>query len=209
MPATAWTVLGMLAFGEGLSGYDLKSWADRSLNYFYWSPSFSQVYSELKKLEGHGLVESSQEEGEARGRRVYTITPAGISAVRAWSQNAELDKPVLKHPPMVRLWLGHLNEPERLKEMVRAHIAECESKRDSAREYAESVAKEPAWAFAAVAMRWSARYYEAERALAEELIGEIEEAAAILSGIPAAVDGGVAQQLEPGLWSRHRDGTGN
>ena len=40
----------MLAFGEEVSGYDIKKWADWSVGYFYWSPSFSQVYSELKRL---------------------------------------------------------------------------------------------------------------------------------------------------------------
>lgn len=207
MPSTAWTVLGMLSFGEGLSGYDLKTWADWSLNYFYWSPSFSQVYAELKKLEGRGLVESTQDEDEPRGRRVYVITPAGVDALRAWSRNAELDKPVLKQPAIVRVWLGHLNEPERLKEMVRAHIAECEVKRDTAAMHGVGMAKEPSRIYAALAMSWSARYYDAERIIAEQILGEIDEAAAIMATVPEPADGSLPVPIDTRRWKEFRDST--
>ncbi|GAA2882703.1 hypothetical protein [Streptomyces mexicanus] len=33
LPASSWAVLGLLSFGEELSGYDLKKWADRSLRF--------------------------------------------------------------------------------------------------------------------------------------------------------------------------------
>ena len=52
--ATSWAVLGLLSFGEELSGYDLKKWADWSLRFFYWAPSYSQIYGELRKLEEIG-----------------------------------------------------------------------------------------------------------------------------------------------------------
>ncbi len=66
LPATSWAVLGMLTFGEELSGSDLKSWADWSIGFYYWSPSVSQVYTELKKLETLGFV-SSREVSESGG----------------------------------------------------------------------------------------------------------------------------------------------
>lgn len=44
----------MLTFEEELTGNDLKKWADWSVGFFYWSPSISQVYAELKKLEESG-----------------------------------------------------------------------------------------------------------------------------------------------------------
>ena len=56
LPATSWAVLGMLTFGEELTGNDLKKWADWSVGFFYWSPSISQVYAELKKLESIGMT---------------------------------------------------------------------------------------------------------------------------------------------------------
>lgn len=209
MPANAWTVLGMLAFGEGLSGYDLKTWADWSLNYFYWSPSFSQVYSELKKLEVHGYVESELDaETDARGRRVYTITSAGTDALRAWARHAEVDQPVLKHPMVVRMWLGHLNEPDRLKEMVREHIAYSEKMRDGAALRAQQTAMEPTREFASMAMRWSERYYQAERDLAVQMLADIDSVAARVAAAPKVDDGSnLPAPIDPGRWKRYRDGT--
>jgi len=45
VPATGYAVLGLLSFGEALSGYDLKQWADHSLRYFFWSPAQSAIYT--------------------------------------------------------------------------------------------------------------------------------------------------------------------
>lgn len=116
LPATSWAVLGMLTFGEELTGNDLKKWADWSVGFFYWSPSISQVYAELKKLESIGFVESRVvSEPGVRGKRLYSITQSGTDAVRTWSREAPVEVPVLKHGVMLRLWMGHLNEPERLK----------------------------------------------------------------------------------------------
>ena len=60
--ATSWAVLGLLSFDEELSGYDVKKWADWSLRFFYWAPSYSQIYGELHKLEELGLVVSTTHE---------------------------------------------------------------------------------------------------------------------------------------------------
>lgn len=208
MPANAWTVLGMLAFGEGLSGYDLKTWADWSLNYFYWSPSFSQVYSELKKLEGHGFVVSAIDpERDARNRRVYTITESGTAALGAWAREAEVDTPVLKHPMMVRMWLGHLNDPPRLKEMVREHIAYAEEMRDGAAIRAQQTSELPTWEFASMTMRWSARYYQAERDLAVQLLADIDEVSARFESTSKLAGGDLPVPIDPGRWKRYRDRT--
>ena len=55
LPNTSYTVLGVLTLGKELSGYDIRQWA-QGMNHFYTSPAQSQVYSELKRLEGHGYV---------------------------------------------------------------------------------------------------------------------------------------------------------
>ena len=82
LAATSWALLGMLSYEEEVSGYDLKKWTDWSVDLYYWSPSYSQIYTELKKLEGLGLVTSRVEHDEGtRSRRLYKITPAGLAAV--------------------------------------------------------------------------------------------------------------------------------
>lgn len=179
LPATSWAVLGMLTLGTELSGYDLKKWADLSIGYFYWSPSVSQVYAELKKLEKLGLVESEvvATPGE-RGRRIYRITAPGTRAVRNWSRDAQVEQPVLKHGLMLRMWMGHLNEPEQLKALVRSHIDNMESRCERVMLHRDHAARDPAWAFATMSLTWAERYFRAEVDLARQMIDDIDSAAA-------------------------------
>ncbi|MFD3323806.1 helix-turn-helix transcriptional regulator [Streptomyces sp. NPDC058701] len=180
LPATSWAVLGLLSFGEELSGYDLKKWSDRSLKFFYWSPSFSQIYSELKRLEGAGYASSrlvAQETG-TRDKRVYRITGDGMAAVREWAREAAVDPPVLKHGPMLRLWLGHLLEPAQMREVLVRHQEFAEDMRLRAVADAQSAQGEPAWAYPALTLKWAERYYASERDLAAAMLDDIEAAAA-------------------------------
>ncbi|MDG3011894.1 PadR family transcriptional regulator [Rhodococcus sp. D2-41] len=190
----------MLSFGEALTGNDLRKWAGNSISYFYWSPSVSQIYSELKKLESLELVSSqSVSEPGSRSKRVYEITPAGVVAVRSWANNAPVELPVLKHGVMLRLWLGHLCEPERLKEMVRAHIDNLVEIRDRARRQAQRSVDEPAWAYPTLSLRWSERYFQAEIDLANALLADIDESAAIVGGVEHT-ESGLPVPVHLGSW---------
>jgi DNA-binding PadR family transcriptional regulator len=177
LPATSWAVLGLLSFGEELSGYDLKKWSDRSLRFFYWSPSFSQIYSELKRLEKAGFASSrmvTQDTG-TRDKRVYRITDAGMDAVRTWAREAPVDPPVLKHGPMLRLWLGHLLGPEQMREVLAQHREFAEKMRQRALADVEDAKGEPAWVYPALTLKWAERYYACERDLADAMLSDIEE----------------------------------
>ncbi|ARE76975.1 helix-turn-helix transcriptional regulator [Streptomyces sp. NPDC059558] len=180
LPATSWAVLGLLSFGEELSGYDLKKWSDRSLRFFYWSPSFSQIYSELKRLEKAGYASSrmvAQDTG-TRDKRVYRITDEGMTAVRQWAREAPVDPPVLKHGPMLRLWLGHLLEPEQMREVLAQHQEFAERMRRRAVADAEAAQEESAWAYPTLTLRWAERYYASERDLAAAMLDDIDALAA-------------------------------
>ncbi|MFD3944518.1 helix-turn-helix transcriptional regulator [Streptomyces sp. NPDC058579] len=176
-PATSWAVLGLLSFGKELSGYDLKKWSDWSLRFFYWSPSFSQIYSELKRLEKAGYATSrtvAQETG-SRDKRVYRITDEGMAAVRTWARTAPVDPPVLKHGPMLRLWLGHLLEPEQQREVLARHREFAETMRLRAEADVEGAKVEEAWAYPTLTLKWAERYYASERDLADAMLADIEE----------------------------------
>ncbi|WP_327282942.1 MULTISPECIES: PadR family transcriptional regulator [unclassified Streptomyces] len=183
LPATSWAVLGLLSFGEELSGYDLKKWSDRSLRFFYWSPSFSQIYSELKRLEKAGYASSrlvAQETG-TRDKRVYRITGDGMAAVREWARETPVDPPVLKHGPMLRLWLGHLLEPEQMRELLDRQQAFAEEMRLRAVADAQGAQDEPARAYPTLTLKWAERYYASERDLAAAMLDDVaalEDAAA-------------------------------
>lgn len=176
LPATSWAVLGMLSFERELSGYDIKKWADSSLKLFYWSPSFSQIYGELKRLEKHGYVTSrTVMQDDVRGKRVYTLTDTGREAVRFWARTAPVEVPVLKHGVLLRVWLGHLTEPERLREIVAEHRDNSERRRAEAERDATAARDETAWAYPEIALKWAERYQAAERDLAEQILEDIDE----------------------------------
>ncbi|MGB3303142.1 PadR family transcriptional regulator [Gordonia sp. (in: high G+C Gram-positive bacteria)] len=201
LPATSWAVLGMLTLGEGLTGYDLKKWADWSIGYFYWSPSVSQIYAELKKLEKAGFVTSEvvSEPGE-RGRRVYQITEAGTRAARNWSRDAPVEQPVLKHGLMLRLWMGHLNDPEHLKQLVRTHIANLEDLCDQTVRRGKLASNEPAWAYTVMSLEWSQKYFQNEIDLAHDLLTQIDRATEIYAEADPVDRFGNPVLREQGVW---------
>jgi DNA-binding PadR family transcriptional regulator len=176
---TAWAVLGLLSFGRELSGYELRKWADASVRFFYGSPAMSQIYRELRRLEALGYATSRPAPPEEpRRKRLYRITPAGEDALRTWLRDAPLEPPVLRHPAALRVWLGHLSDPETLRRTVDAHRAfavETLAQVSRARDIAEH---EPEWTYPAVIERWGERYWAAERDAADALLADLERLAA-------------------------------
>ncbi|WP_405783459.1 PadR family transcriptional regulator [Streptomyces sp. NBC_00859] len=177
LPATSWAVLGLLSFGEELSGYDLKKWSDWSLRFFYWSPSFSQIYGELKRLDKVGYVTSrmvAQETGN-RDKRVYSITDDGMAAVRTWAREAPVEPPVLKHGVMLRIWLGHLLESQQMRDVLGTHREYAEKMRQRAEVDIAGARGEEAWAYPTLTLKWAERYYASERDLADSMLADLEE----------------------------------
>lgn len=182
MPATAWTVLGLLSFGRDLSGYDLKKWADNSLRFFYWSPAASQIYAELRRLEKVGYATSTvARQDDLRNKRVYSITDEGRAALRRWLHEPA-EPVVLKHPTMLRAWLGHLEGRDALTKVLDAHRADLTEQLDAARHASEHAADDPAWgAYPAAVTRWAVRRLESELDLLDELERDLTRAAATTS----------------------------
>ncbi len=175
---TSWAVLGLLSFGSELSGYDLKKWADWSLRFFYWAPSYSQIYSELRKLEEHGFATSHVvNTDDVRGKRMYSITAEGTQAVARWANESAVEPAVLKHGVMLRMWLGHLGEPDKLRAMLLEHREQSEKMRVRAVADAEGAAHEPGWAYPEMVLRWSEKYYESERDRADWMLDDLQHLA--------------------------------
>jgi DNA-binding PadR family transcriptional regulator len=176
--ATSWAVLGLLSFDEELSGYDMKKWADWSLRFFYWAPSYSQVYGELHKLEELGLVTSRiVDKNDVRGKRLYRITPEGERAVTAWANESPADPAVLKHGVMLRMWLGHTADPDRLREVLVSHREQSERMRVRAVADIEGAKSNPNWAYPEVVLKWSAQYYADECARADTMLADLDRLA--------------------------------
>ncbi|MGA4847425.1 PadR family transcriptional regulator [Streptomyces sp. G5(2025)] len=177
LPPTAWAVLGLLSFPGERTGYELKKWADASLRFFYWSPALSQIYAELRRLEALGYA-TSRRSGpeEPRAKRSYAITEEGRAALASWAESGQdAGPPVLKHPLLLRVWLGHLTAPDHLRALVAEHIARTRGELKEVRDaLARADGAREAWSHPRVALRWSERRLESEVELAEAMLDDLK-----------------------------------
>ena len=174
--ATPNAVLGLLSFGQELSGYDLKKWADHSLRFFFWSPAISQIYSELRRLESLGYVTSRVvAKDDTRSRRLYRITEEGRAWLAHWLVSEPADVPVLKHPTILRVWLGHLMEPAALRQAVTEHRSRVEAQLGEVRDDRQVVAGNESMAYAELVIRWAERYYSAELDNTNRLLDDLDQ----------------------------------
>jgi DNA-binding PadR family transcriptional regulator len=180
----------MLSGRDELSGYDIKKWANWVIRFFYQSPAHSQIYSELRKLERLGLVTSRVDhDGGIRSRRLYKITDSGLAAITTWTNEAPYDPPTLKHSVLMRVAIGHLSQPGKLRELLQEHISYCDKMLREAAIEARGTKEQPAWAYASVALKWAERYYASERELALTLVKDLDEAEAAFARAVESSDG--------------------
>lgn len=174
LPVTSYALLGLLTFGDELTGYELKQRADMTLRFYWVSPAMSQVYSELRRLTEHGLVER---QGEGRGT-TYRISEAGRRDLARWMKETPVGFPVLKHPVALRLLLGHLVDPDDTLTMLLGHLDALTEEVSALREVRESLrgADHDGGVFRhpALVADWGLDYLEAERSIVAELVRRVE-----------------------------------
>lgn len=85
LSSTSSAILGLLA-ERPMSGYDMKRMADHSVRHF-WAISYGQIYPELKRLVGAGLVEVEAAPRGTRERHVYRLTDEGRQRLQDWLAN--------------------------------------------------------------------------------------------------------------------------
>jgi DNA-binding PadR family transcriptional regulator len=171
--ATGYALLGLLSFGSELSGYELKQWADGSLRFFWAAPAMSQVYRELERLAEVGHVEQrSVVRDGTRSTKVYRLAPSGEAVVRAWLAETP-EPPVLKHPIALRVFFGHLLEPDDLRRAVEAHRDWCGQVLRDLDAIREHLGGDPTWRNAALVAEWGIEYYRGDL----EAVDRVERAA--------------------------------
>jgi DNA-binding PadR family transcriptional regulator len=178
LPATAYAVLGLLSFGRELSGYDIKKWADASLRHFYWAPAMSHIYRELQRLEQLGFVEGNEAPQDGlRNKRMYRITPSGREAVTTWLVESPAEAPMLKHPAALRVWLGHLVEPDDLSRLLSAHVDRLRDELADIDASINGVRDDDAMRYPAAVLQWAKSIYEADLAASQTLQQSMQRAA--------------------------------
>lgn len=174
LSTTSYALLGLLAFDDatlsgGLTGYELKQRADRTLRFYWVSPAMSQIYTALGKLHRHGRVETLENKPGRPTTRRYRITATGRAALDLWLTTSDVKFPVLKHPVALRLLLGRLMQPADIDAMLGAYVDALADRRNELQAVRNLLADDPEVRFPAMVADWGLAYYDAEAAIVADL----------------------------------------
>jgi DNA-binding PadR family transcriptional regulator len=100
----SYEILGLVG-RRGAGAHDLLRLARRG-RMLAWAGE-SQYYVEPKRLAKLGYLEARREPGRTRERTVYTLTEAGLEALREWARSPVRFTP-LKSEPLLRMLICDL-----------------------------------------------------------------------------------------------------
>jgi DNA-binding PadR family transcriptional regulator len=188
LPVTSYALLGLLTFGDELTGYELKQRADATLRFYWVSPAMSQVYSELARLTEHGLVltrsrrsgnQGRSDGAETSGSTTYRLSAKGRRALETWMRGSEPGFSVLKHPVALRLLLGHVVDPGTTIAMLEAHVEALDTEREALVQVREGLrgrdAPGQAFRHPSLVADWGLDYFDNERRIVTTLIERLHE----------------------------------
>ena len=179
IPVTGYAILGLLTFGDELTGYEVKQRADFTLRFYWVSPAMSQIYTELRRLTEHGLVTADARPDGGREVTTYAITAAGQGALREWMDTTPAGFPVLKHTVLLRLLVGHVTEPEQTRRMLHDYVAELDQALADLAGVREALrgSDQPGepFRFPALVADWGLDYFAAETRHARRALASLDE----------------------------------
>jgi PadR family transcriptional regulator AphA len=127
----SYEILGLVG-SQGAGPHDLRGMVRRG-RMLDWAGE-SQYYAEPKRLARLGYLEARKEPGKTRQRTVYTLTPKGLEAVRAYGRTPVRFTP-LKSEPLLRLLIADLVGEKVTRESMatlRDDLAELQARVDDA-----------------------------------------------------------------------------
>lgn len=117
-------LLALLRVGP-MSGYELKKQFSLSVGHVWHAPD-SQIYPELRKMAGEGLIEAEEQTRGERGlRRLYHVTPAGERAFLDWI-NSPLDYQRVRDPAHLKAAYLESAEPAAARAFLARHLEQWE-----------------------------------------------------------------------------------
>ena len=100
------------------SGYEIKQLVD-SATRFFWAASYGQIYPELRRLEQRGLISGQKEPRGGRQRVVYSLTPAGRTALEEWLRSPDAAYE-LRDERLLKLFFADALGPEATLDLLQA-----------------------------------------------------------------------------------------
>lgn len=117
-------ILGMLSW-KSMTGYEMKHLIENSSS-MYWSGNNNQIYKALVQLLNAGLVTNVVEQQESLpAKKIYTVTPEGLAALRAWILS-QPEAPDVKKSFLIQLSWADLLTDEELAQIVDQYEKEVE-----------------------------------------------------------------------------------
>lgn len=174
LSTTSYALLGLLVFDSetsehGLTGYEMKQRADRTLRFYWVSPAMSQIYSELDRLSRNGFVEGVDDNSGKRTTRRFRITAEGRESLTTWLHTSEHEFPILKHPIALRLMMGNLMGPGEVEAMLDGYVEALAARRRELEGVREVLGDNEALAYPARVADWGLAYYDSEVEIVEKL----------------------------------------
>jgi len=109
------------------TGYEIANEFDRGLG-FFWKSSHQQIYKELGKLAGDGLVSYKQvHQKDKPSKKVYQLTGDGKQDLIEWL-GSQTELPPIKDPLLIKLFAGYLVSPNKLLQELNRHQKMTEEK---------------------------------------------------------------------------------
>lgn len=174
LSTTSYALLGLLVFDSetsehGLTGYEIKQRADRTLRFYWVSPAMSQIYTEVDRLRRNGFVEADDDTSGKRSTRRFRITPKGREALTTWLHTSQHEFPILKHPIALRLMMGSFMGPGEVEAMLDGYVQAVAARRKELEGVRELLGDKEAVAYPARVADWGLAYYDAEVEIVEKL----------------------------------------
>ncbi|MFF0061657.1 PadR family transcriptional regulator [Streptomyces sp. NPDC005279] len=114
-------VMAALLQGEA-SGYDLAKGFDASIANF-WMATPQQLYRELERMEGDGLITARVVEQERRpNKRLFSLTEAGFEAVRAYTAEPPGKPTAIRDELMVKVQSVDAGDIEAVRSAIAEHM---------------------------------------------------------------------------------------
>lgn len=138
--STGHVILGILAVGGDLSGYEIRQWIVQAIG-FFWSESFGQIYPELQRLSKARLIKALPGEGEGREVKRYRITPAGRSELERWLQlPPQAERP--RNELLLKVFFGSVSGAPGIRAFLESAVAAQTARRQGIAAAEELVVRE-------------------------------------------------------------------
>lgn len=137
-----YAILGILSICP-MSGYQIKSWVDDGIGYF-WDLDYKQIYPTLKKLVEANLATFEKSKSGSRPEsKVYRLTDQGMKELKEWLGKPVQDGKQSIPELLLKLFFGHHIPVETNIEHLKRLQAKTIAKMQEFDELSKNIEQEP------------------------------------------------------------------